>query len=84
MFSTLLTATLLAVKSISEKFKGYFYRFCEENHPPEVAKIISTFSGVDFSMATKTNLTEPKDWLLYDIGFALKIEKNEVFKPNNI
>ena len=54
------------------KFQGYFFRFCNT----EQTRLASIFSGVDFKFATKFNLTDPADWLLYDTGFVLKMNKN--------
>ena len=55
--------------------QGFFYRFCDFYHPSEMVRLTSIFSGVDFNFATKSNLTEPKDWLLYDTGFVLQMKK---------
>ena len=64
------------VQNVHSKIsQGFYYRLCDDKYPYEVSKIRSIFSGVDFNMATKSNLTEPKDWLLYDTGFVLKMKK---------
>ena len=55
-------------------FKGFFYRFCAEHHQSELSKIRSIFPGIDFNSAMQSNQPEPKDWLLYDTGFVLKIK----------
>ena len=56
-------------------FQGFLYNFCESQNLSELVQLTSIFSHMDFNMATKTNLTDPKDWLLYDTGFVLKMKK---------
>ena len=41
----------------------------------EVVKLKSIFSRVDFNFATILNRSKPRDWLLYDTGFVLKISQ---------
>ena len=63
-----------------QNIKGSFYRFCGDHVQSELPKISSIFSRVDFSSATKYNLTDPKDWLLYDTGFVLKMKNKSPLK----
>ena len=60
-------------ENLKKTIQGYFYRFCE--NLSAVPRVETVFAGVDFNMAKQSNRTEPKDWLLFDTGFVLKLKK---------
>ena len=59
---------------IQNMLQGFFYRLCDAQYRYELPNIRTIFSEIDFDMAAKSNLTEAKDWLLYDSGFTLKMK----------
>ena len=61
-------------------FKGMFHSYCDQyadstNLVGITSKVKSVFAGIDFSKANLSNQSHPKDWLIHDFGFVLKMNE---------